>query len=332
MPHIRLRPDWEIPERLATPESVYLSRRQVVASLGLAAAGLALGTGTGCAAVDDDPRAITRPALGDRFADRFPAARNAAYQLGEDHPLTHEIIAAKHNNFYEFTTDKGAVWEKAQVYEKAGLPPWKIEVGGLVEKPLTLDLDALFRFPLEERVYRFRCVERWAMQVPWTGFPLATLIDHCKPLGKARFVRFVSLLDKDRLPGQMDYPWYPWPYFEALRLDEARHPVAFVVLGVYGHALPMQHGAPWRLAIPWKYGYKGPKSVVRMEFTAERPPTFWNQLQPDEYGFFSNIDPAKPHKRWTQETETDIGTGEMRKTLLYNGYDQVAELYDGSEV
>ena len=169
------------------------------------------------------------------------------------------------------------------------------------------------------------------MQVPWTGYPLRALLDRVEPLGSARFVRFVSIEDKENLPGQRDEPWYPWPYFEGLRLDEARHDLAFVVLGSYGHALPMQHGAPVRLAIPWKYGYKGPKSLVRIELVAEQPETFWNQLQPREYGFYSNVDPGKPHPRWSQAEETDIGTGEKRPTLLYNGYDQVAALYDGKE-
>jgi len=221
--------------------------------------------------------------------------------------------------------------ELAQRYADGGLPPWRVEVDGLVEEPFTLDLDDLFAFPLEERLYRFRCVERWAMQVPWTGFPLAALIDRCRPLGKATHVRFVSFLDEERLPGQTEYGHYPWPYFEGLRLDEARHPLAFVVLGVYGHPLPMQHGAPWRLAIPWKYGYKGPKAVVRIELTEGRPETFWHQAQPREYGFFSNVDPGRPHPRWTQQTETDIGTGVMRPTLLYNGYASVAEMYEGWE-
>ncbi|HMB52457.1 MAG TPA: protein-methionine-sulfoxide reductase catalytic subunit MsrP [Thermoanaerobaculia bacterium] len=327
MPKVHIPPDWRLDERHATPESLYWNRRQAIAALGLAAAGLTVG---GCYP-DDSPERVLRPALGDRFADRFPAARNAAFTLGDDRAATPEIIAAKMNNFYEFTTDKGAVWELAQRYADGGLPPWRVEVGGLVEKPFTLDLDDLFAFPLEERLYRFRCVERWAMQVPWTGFPLAALIDRCKPLGKATHVRFVSFLDEERLPGQTEYGHYPWPYFEGLRLDEARHPLAFVVLGVYGHPLPMQHGAPWRLAIPWKYGYKGPKAVVRIELTEGRPETFWHQAQPREYGFFSNVDPGRPHPRWTQQTETDIGTGVMRPTLLYNGYASVAEMYEGWE-
>lgn len=346
MPSIRLPRPWEIPERLATPEPLFLDRRRIVASLGLGALSLALPWSAGCAA-EESPvngeqgggegagraaelpeRGKLEPALGDRFADRFPAKRNNDYGL-LDRPLTGEEKPATYNNFYEFSTVKDEVWQLARHYP---LGEWTIEVGGLVEKPRTLDLDDLFQIaPLEERLYRFRCVEAWAMQVPWTGYPLRALIDHVEPLGKARYVRFVSFEDPKHLKGQREQDWYPWPYFEGLRLDEARHPLAFVVLGSYGHALPMQHGAPVRLAIPWKYGYKGPKSFVRIELTDERPETFWNQLQPREYGFFSNVDPEKPHPRWSQAQETDIGTGGKRPTLLYNGYDEVADLYTGDE-
>jgi sulfoxide reductase catalytic subunit YedY len=338
MPSIRIPRPWEIPERLATPEPLFLNRRQVVASLGLGALSLSLPWSAGCAAQDGPAdgdgaglpeRGKLEPALGDRFSGLFPARKNVAYDLG-DRPLTAEDTAATYNNFYELTTDKEGVWQLARRYPLGG--EWTIEVGGLVKKPLTLGLDDLFKIaPLEERLYRFRCVERWAMQVPWSGYPLRALIDHVEPLGSARYVRFVSIEDRERLPGQREQPWYPWPYFEGLRLDEARHDLAFVVLGSYGHALPMQHGAPVRLAIPWKYGYKGPKSLVRIELVAEQPETFWNQLQAREYGFYSNIDPGKPHPRWSQAEETDIGTGEKRPTLLYNGYDQVANLYTRKE-
>lgn len=336
MPSIRIPRPWEIPERLATPESIFLNRRQVLTSLGLGTLAMALPL-EACAGPQDGGGAakagaatldgLLKPAVGGLYADRFPAARNAAYDLA-GRSLTAEETAAKYNNFYEFTTDKDRVWKLAQGYPAA---PWKVEVGGLVKTPRTLDLDDFFkRFPLEERLYRFRCVERWAMQVPWTGFPLRSLVDYLEPRGDARYVRFVSVLDKERMPGQRQ-PWYPWPYYEALRLDEARHPLAFVVVGSYGHPLPMQHGAPWRLALPWKYGYKGPKSVVRIEFTKEQPGTFWNDLQAAEYGFYSNINPQKPHPRWSQAEETDIGTQQVRPTLLYGGYSQVAELYTGRE-
>jgi sulfoxide reductase catalytic subunit YedY len=331
MAAIHVPAPWELPEGLATPESVFLDRRQVLRSLGLGTLGLGtLGMGLPGKAAAAERAGLLDPALGTRHADRFPAARNPAYAFGEDRGLTPEDAAGSNNNFYEFTVVKERVWELARGYPVA---PWAVKVHGLVKTPRTLDLDDLFtRFPLEERLYRFRCVERWAMQVPWTGFPLRTLIDFLEPLSSARYLRLVSVLDKKGLPGQRRQRWYPWPYFEGLRLDEARHELAFVVLGSYGHALPMQHGAPWRLALPWKYGYKSPKSIVEIEFTEHQPRTFWNDTQPGEYGFYSNVEPHKPHPRWTQRWEQDIGTGETRESLLYNGYaDLVGSLYTGEE-
>lgn len=335
MTAVRIDPAWRLPERLTTPESVWLDRRRLLRTLGILGLGQwALGAAGGCAPgrrppATADPARLTEPALGERHAERFPAPRDERYGVGA-RPVTAERTAAGYNNFYEFTTDKERVWELAQGYP---VEPWTVAVRGLVERPRELDLDFLMtRFPLEERLYRFRCVERWAMQVPWTGFPLARLIDELAPLSAARYVRFVSVHDPEGLPGQRSYHWYPWPYYEALRLDEARNELAFVVVGAYGHALPMQHGAPWRLALPWKYGYKGPKSVVAIELTADQPPTFWNDAVPDEYGFYSNVDPDKPHPRWSQARERDIGTGEERPTLPYNGYaEQVSGMYHGGE-
>lgn len=330
-----------------TPEAVHLRRREVVKALGLGTLSLGLagraltaaaadgaaanGAATDGAATDD---ALTRPALGRRFADRFPAPRDPAYRLAEGRTLTDERTAASYNNFYEFTVVKDKVWELARDYP---VEPWTLKVHGLVHEPRTFGLEDLFSGPfrdaLEERLYHFRCVERWAMQVPWTGFPLRTLLDAVEPLGKARWVRFVSVEDRQGLPGQRKQTWYDWPFYEALRLDEARHELTLFTLGIYGHALPMQHGAPWRLVTPWKYGFKSPKSIVEIELVEDRPGTFWNDMEPDEYGFFSNVDPGQPHPRWTQRYETDIGTGETRETLLYNGYgEQVAGLYRGDEV
>lgn len=331
MPRISIPHPWEIPEALATPESAYLNRRQLLATLGLGALGFGLGQAA-CGSQEtpgEIPPELVRPAIGDRFQDRFPAPRNPAYTLG-DRPLTPEAVAGRYNNFYEFTTTKDQVWRLAAGYP---VDPWKVQVTGLVKRPRTLDLTDLFtRFPLEERLYRFRCVEAWAAQIPWTGFPLRKLIDDLEPLGSARYVRFVSFLDPERLPGQRHATHYPWPYYEALRLDEARHELAMVVVGSYGHPLPMQHGAPWRVVVPWKYGFKSPKSIVRIEFTRKQPPTFWNDVTPHEYGFFSNVNPKKPHPRWSQARERDIGTGESRPTLPYNGYAQeVASLYTGAE-
>lgn len=330
MANIRIDPTWKLSERSATPESRFLDRRQLIAGFGLGT--LALGLSAGCSyaerAAAADRSRISDPALGSRFAKLFPAGRNESYALS-DRGVTPESSSAGYNNFYEFTTDKERVWELAQGYR---VDPWSVRVSGLVKRPTTLSLEDLFsRFPLEERLYRFRCVERWAMQVPWTGFPLRKLIDSLEPLSSAKYVRFVSVIDQG-LPGQKAYDWYPWPYSEALRMDEARHDLAFVALGIYGHGLPMQHGAPWRLALPWKYGYKGPKSVVEIEFVEEQPETFWNQASPSEYGFYSNVHPDRPHPRWSQSAERDIGTGETRATRLYNGYaPEVGDLYSGAE-
>jgi methionine sulfoxide reductase catalytic subunit len=332
MAHFHIPPSWRLPERLATPESVYLDRRQVLRGLGLGTLAMTVPrwAQAGDATLPNVPAAMIRPAVRDRFADRFPAKRNDAYGVG-GRQQTPEAVSARYNNFYEFTTDKDRVWQLAKDYE---IKSWKVAVRGLVKKPRTLGLDDVFkRFPLEERLYRFRCVERWSMQVPWTGFPLRSLIDSLDPLPSAKYVRFGAILDRKGLPGIASQPWYPWPYYEGLRLDEARNPLAFVVVGSYGHALPMQHGAPWRLAIPWKYGYKGPKSLVEIELTDQQPHTFWNDTTPAEYGFYSNCDPSKPHPRWSQEWEQDIGTSETRETLLYNGYaDEVGSLYTGKEV
>ncbi len=339
MTSIRIPKSWEIRDRRPTPEGIYLDRRQVLRNLGLGLGAAAIGwsprshaQSSGGKTVDGelDP-SFARPALGTRFADRFPAPRSDAHRGFSDREQTPETIGSRYNNFYEFTTDKDRVWEAAQGFS---VEPWKIEVSGLVKRKRVIDLDDIFtRFALEERLYRFRCVERWSAQVPWTGFPLRRLIDWLEPLPSARFVRFGSFLDKKRMPGVEAADWYPWPYVEAMRLDEARHELAMGVVGSYGHALPMQHGAPWRVIVPWKYGYKSPKSIVSIEFTKKRPGTFWNDTQPDEYGFFSNVDPGRPHPRWSQRFETDIGTRETRNTLPLNGYaDALGNLYDGSEV
>ncbi|HIG06350.1 MAG TPA: protein-methionine-sulfoxide reductase catalytic subunit MsrP [Planctomycetes bacterium] len=318
-----------------TPEDRFIDRRTIIRGMGLGMAGLStLGVThflhgiSGSWMPQDGSRSAIEPAIGELCKDVFPGQRSTRFDIAP-RTLTPEKISSVYNNFYEFTTQKNRVWQMARNFK---VDPWKIEVAGAVEKPFTLDIEDLIKLaPLEERLYRFRCVETWAMQVPWVGYPLSKLIDRCKPLGKAKYIRFVSILDEDRLPGQKDKQW-PWPYFEALRLDEARNDLAMVGVGIYGHGLPMQHGAPWRVVVPWKYGYKSPKSIVKIEFTEEKPPTFWNQALPDEYGFFSNVDPSKPHPRWSQSMERDIGTGMRRPTLLYNGYaEQVAKLYTGKE-
>lgn len=320
---IRRRRGWEIEERHATPEGVFLSRRKFLRAASLTLGGVALAACT--------PTAVTRgKAEGLDVRDTipsvelpFPAPRNPAFSL--DRPLTDEVVAATYNNFYEFTTVKDGVWKETSRFV---VDPWSVEVTGLVASPRTFGLEELLRFPLEERLYRHRCVEAWSMAVPWTGFPLHRLLSEVEPAAEARYVRFISFDRPDQAPGIDSQPWYPWPYFEALRLDEAMNDLTFVVTGIYGHALPKQHGAPVRIVVPWKYGYKSPKSIVRIELVAEKPATFWNHLEPAEYGFESNVDPGVPHPRWSQASERLIGTLDTRATLLYNGYGEwVASLY-----
>lgn len=310
---------WELPANALTAERDWLDRRGVLRALGFAGAGLAL---PGCLPHVPALPATAIPASFDWTLP--PATPNTAYPL--DRPLTDELAAATHNNFYEFTTDKARVWELAASLRPK---PWTIEVGGDVEKPFTMGLeDVLATFPLEERTYRFRCVEAWSMAVPWIGVPLAKFIDHCKPLSKAKFIRFVSNGDADMLPGVRSQPWYSWPYYEGLSVREAMNELSLLAVGIYGHALPNQHGAPIRLVVPWKYGYKNIKSIVRIEFREDPPATFWNDLANDEYDFYGNVRPDRPHPRWSQATEQKIPSGERVPTLMYNGYaDLVAGLY-----
>ncbi len=325
MPSIHIPRPWELPERLVTPESTYVDRRRFLQALGLASGALLVGS---CADAQETRHKSSGPFTLDEFpnapgVDLYPAGANAAYQV--DRPWTDERTASRYNNFYEFTTSKD-VYRHVRDYNPY---PWTLEVTGLCDKPQRWDLDALIRkFGLEERVYRFRCVEAWSMVVPWTGFALHKLLQACEPRNEARFVRFVSLLRPDEMPGQKQYDWYTWPYYEALRMDEAMNELVFFTVGIYGHPLPKQHGAPWRLTVPWKYGYKGAKSIVQIELTDRQPKTFWNDSQPREYGFYSNVNPDRAHPRWSQASERVLDTGERIPTLAYNGYfDQVASLY-----
>jgi sulfoxide reductase catalytic subunit YedY len=329
-PFIIVPPGWRLPERMATPEDLYLNRRRFLQGLGAIGLG-AMGLTAGCmppdsraqsasgetTAASTSPEDLTAGGL-------YPARRNPEFTL--DRPLTDEAVAARYNNFYEFTTDKERV---AQLAEQFTTRPWQVEVTGLVERPMTFDVDELERaMPLEERLCRHRCVEAWAMAVPWTGFPLHALMDRVQPTSAARFVRFISFMRPSQAPGQRTQTWYPWPYHEGLSMAEARNELTLVVTGIYGHRLPPQHGAPIRIVTPWKYGYKSIKSIVRIEFVADQPATFWNEVAPDEYGFVSNVDPAVPHPRWSQATERMIGTGERLPTQIYNGYGRwVAGLY-----
>ncbi|MCA9527514.1 MAG: protein-methionine-sulfoxide reductase catalytic subunit MsrP [Myxococcales bacterium] len=314
---IRVPPRWHLPASACTPEGAALDRRRFLALAGFGALSAACGRTTPAG----DPLALVDPGP---TADRYPAPRSAAHAV--DRPITDERIAASYNNFYEFSTDKEAVWREVGAFRPW---PWTLTVTGLVRKPLTLDLGELVRrMPLEERVYRFRCVEAWSMVVPWTGFPLARLLAEADPLPEARFVRLITADRAAEMPGVKGQPWYPWPYFEALTLAEARHELTLLATGIYGHALPRQHGAPVRLVAPWKYGYKNIKSVVAIELVASQPATFWNKLVPHEYDFAGNVLPQRPHPRWSQASERVIGSGERLPTLAYNGYAaEVAGLY-----
>jgi len=300
---IKIPRGWEIPEREATPESVYHNRRAFLKAAGFAG-------------------------LSSLLAAASPVKRNEKYEL--DRAITEEWAATGFNNFYEFTLDKPRVKDTVGPFT---ISPWKIQVGGLVNKPKTYDVDDLLqRMPLEERLYRMRCVEAWSMAVPWTGFPISALIKEVEPKPEAKFLRMVTLFRPEQMPGIKSQPHYPWPYFEALRLDEAMNELALFVTGIYGKPLPKQNGAPFRLIVPWKYGLKSIKSIVKIEFTAKQPPTLWAQVGPTEYGWYSNVNPKKAHPRWSQAFEKVIPTMERRPTLPYNGYDQfVAALYKGNE-
>ena len=309
---------WEIPERLATPEDVFLNRRKffkAAAVTGLAAAGLLPACGS------DNP---ARTPAAD--AELYPATRNPVFST-LDRPLTDEHVAAGLSNFWEFTAYK-TVLDKIGPFTP---DPWSVEIAGLVRRPKTYDIDALIRLiPVEERLYRLRCVETWAIAVPWTGFPLKALINRVEPLAAARYVKFTSFYRTEQAEWQRLRPDLAWPYTEGLTMAEATNELPLLACGIYGHELPKQHGAPLRLVVPWKYDYKSIKSIVRIEFTAEQPPTFWNTFWPRGFPFESNIDPEVPHPQHSQAIERMLPTdaNEWRPTLLYNGYAAyVAGLY-----
>ena len=309
---------WDIPEREATPEALFLNRRALLAS--------ALGAGALAASgLSPSARAFAEDAA-DPSAALYPAKRNEAFTLDRD--VTPEKVNGAYNNFYEFGGSK-SIAAAAQGLKPR---PWMVKIDGMVEKPLEISVDDLVKaMPLEERLYRHRCVEAWSMAIPWTGFPLKALLAMAKPLASARYLRMETFNDPKMAPGQRT-PIYPWPYVEGLRLDEATNDLAFLVTGAYGKPLPKQHGAPLRLATPWKYGFKSIKSIVKFTLTDKQPVSFWEKLQNGEYGFWANVNPKVDHPRWSQAMEEVIGTGEKKPTLLYNGYGgQVASLYAGME-
>jgi sulfoxide reductase catalytic subunit YedY len=298
-----------------TPKVLYLSRRDFLKTAGIVSAASLLA-----ACVPNISKASPTPTslMVSRNTDELGAPVNSYDQI------TH------YNNFYEFTTDKEGVADLSANFKTS---PWQVQVYGLVKNPQTFSLDDLLRqFPQQERIYRLRCVEAWSMVIPWQGFPLASLLNLVEPTSEARFVRFETLLDKKEMPGTSS-PFYPWPYQEGLRLDEAMHDLTILATGLYGEPLPPQDGAPIRLVVPWKYGFKSIKSIIKIELVATQPATLWSSISPSEYGFYSNVNPKVDHPRWSQATERRIGETGRRDTLMFNGYaDQVADLYAGMDL
>jgi len=304
-----------------TDQWLYVSRRRFMA--GAAAVALA-------PAVAGGPRVVAAapPVAGQPLA----ATRNKAFDI-PDAPTKFQD-ATSYNNFYEFGVNKDDPASHAGTLKPR---PWKVQVDGLVHKPTTFDIDDVLKMaPLEERVYRLRCVEGWSMVIPWIGFPLSVLLKRVDPTGSAKYVEFSTLLDPAQFPGQkrglFNFGGLDWPYTEGLRLDEALHPLTLLTVGMYGQVLPNQNGAPIRVVVPWKYGFKSAKSIVRIRLTAEEPKTAWNKAAPQEYGFYSNVNPKVDHPRWSQATERRIGEFRRRETLMWNGYDQVAGLYAGMDL
>ncbi len=299
-----------------TPYSQYLSRRDF-----LKAAGIVTGSALLTACAPD----ATGTAVPEGEAPVFPAK---ADELGDAANSFEDIT--NYNNFYEFTTDKEGV---ARLAQKFNPNPWTVEVSGLVNNPKTYGIeDLLGKFTQEERVYRLRCVEAWSMVIPWTGFTLSSLLKEVEPTSDAKFVRFETVLRPEEMPGQKS-PFYPWPYQEGLRLDEAMHDLTILATGLYGQPMPNPNGAPIRLVVPWKYGFKSIKSIVKIELVAEQPTTLWGMVGPNEYGFYSNVNPTRSHPRWSQASERRIGELQRRETLMFNGYaDQVSSLYEGMDL
>jgi len=297
-----------------TPYSLYLSRRDFMKAAGLAAGSALLAS---CA-----PKATaTVPAA---VAD-LPQKKD---ELG-DPANTYEEIT-NYNNYYEFTTDKQGVADLSKDFKAS---PWTVQVYGLVNKPKTYGIeDLLSKFTQEERIYRLRCVEAWSMVIPWNGFSLSNVLKEVEPTSDAKFVRFETVYRPEEMPGQSS-PFYPWPYQEGLRLDEAMHDLTILATGLYGLPMPNPDGAPIRLIVPWKYGFKSIKSIVKIELVADQPDTLWSSVGPNEYGFYSNVNPNRPHPRWSQATERRIGELKRRPTLMFNGYaEEVASLYNGMDL
>ncbi len=309
-----------------TPEHVYLSRRDILKSMGILTGGAALLAACNV----NSPTMTLEPGLqGDPIADHLdPSASSNVDELGD--PLNTFDDITNYNNFYEFTTDKIDVAKLAEGYPTS---PWEIQVGGLVHNPTTFSIDDLRNFEIEERIYRLRCVEAWSMVIPWMGFPLCKLLAQVEPKAEATYVRFETIPDTKGMPGFSKYPFYHWPYVEGLRMDEAMHDLTLISTGLYGKDLLPQNGAPARLVVPWKYGFKSIKSIVKIDLVTEMPISLWMNAAPNEYGFYANVNPEIDHPRWSQGTERRIGEFGRRETLMFNGYaDEVAHLYSGMDL
>ena len=312
----------DIRESEVTPQSWYVRRREFLQVAGSTAVAVASGAAgplfDGTATV-----AAQNPA-----AQKLPNLKKSPFST--DEKLNSYRDVTTYNNFYEFGLDKG---DPARYAGSLKPKPWSVKVDGHCGKPGTYTMEDIMKwFPLEERIYRMRCVEAWSMVIPWVGFPLADFVKRFEPTSKAQFVKFTTLLDMRQMPGQTE-PALPWPYVEGLRMDEALHPLSLMAVGLYGEVLPNQNGAPIRLVVPWKYGFKGIKSIVSVSFEEKQPVNTWQRMRADEYGFFANVNPAVDHPRWSQATERRIGEFFKRKTLPFNGYaDQVASLYAGMDL
>jgi sulfoxide reductase catalytic subunit YedY len=307
----------DIPSSEITPKRLYLNRRTFLAGAGALAGAVATGGGL---------RKLLTPSQVVLASTKLEYGKSQFSTTEKQTPfndITH------YNNYYEFSTDK---YEPAELSKNFNPRPWTIKVEGLVNKPNTFDIDALLKLQLEERIYRMRCVEGWSMVIPWIGFPLSSLLNQVQPNSKAKFVEFTSLYDPKRLPGQQRGV-LEWPYVEGLRIDEAMHPLTILAVGLYGETLPNQDGAPVRLVVPWKYGFKGIKAIVKIKLVDHQPTSTWTKMAPNEYGFYSNVNPNVDHPRWSQAKERRIGEFTKRPTLMFNGYgDQVASLYTGLDL
>src|SRR5215469_3235109 len=309
-----------------TPPSVYFNRRNFIRTGILAAS--AVATGVAYRKLNRVSMTTVKTAAIQGLTQATNAPADSGFSVNEPETAFQDIT--HYNNFYEFSTDKQAVADASANFQTRG---WQLTVGGLVKKPQVFSMDDILKIaPPEERIYRMRCVEAWSMVVPWAGYPLSKLLEVVEPTADAKYVAFETLLDPMRMPGQRS-DVLKWPYVEGLRLDEAMHPLAILASGLYGKALPPQDGAPIRMVIPWKYGFKGIKSIVKITLTADQPRTSWSEYAPDEYGFYANVNPHKDHPRWSQATEQRIGETGRRPTLMFNGYeDQVGHLYAGMDL